>query len=738
MERTALALQRHWREERIRQQDDSVVEVACEQAAARVAEDLKRIENQLTHQLEEECGEMRADLQGRPENAAMEAQILEKVAMQMQDLEAQISQQLGAFQEAPILDKVTLKLQDFETQISAQLASLNPTATQRLTAEMRVMAAESQSMGSSDEQPAQPQPQEEPDDDVIFEISQDELDTAQYREQSAAGAGFAAARGRRSQEQELALLRGRRSREQALALSLDAHLQATAAQLEATDNRLTTIDARVESASNRLQDQAVELKKRADEIRNQTDKVRSAEEKLKGVMDQWENKSKELLERLQGQSEELQSQAESLQAKDSAIHALDNALASHKGILAELRSSAQQLKQDQRLEEATNKSHRSNESMATSQMREEFARKLENMTSTLRLEMKDSTKETKQKLAAVEEKTSQTAVKTSQDINSLKSELINKFGPEMSQMKEEAFNIARSASGVAIGDIETRMSDSLKIAKAQLDQRQAALEAQLNSGLQSVKAEIQKWVSDGFGVSELRQHLNECEASVRDIRLEVANDFTNLKSSLSALRAEALGEIEAERGLHERTSVTLHALRRDFDGVFKPLSEVNDDGTDDQAAAGQSIVQKIAQSFLDWRSEMQDVRSRVDEALKGEEWCVETTQASLFVHQQKVDECVRATSWARREYDSLTKELQEWIQEFRPDQDQIEAKFLERAPVHRSSTLRESLRDVLAELGSWAKVLHMLLKQHAGDLGSPLKLQFQPEDRGQMSRSHGE
>lgn len=290
-----------------------------------------------------------------------------------------------------------------------------------------------------------------------------------------------------------------------------------------------------------------------------------------------------------------------------------------------------------------------------------------------------------------------------------------KLTTEMQETKEESFNIARSASGIAIAEVEGRLSDSLYIAKAELDQRQAALEAQINHGLRSVQTEIKEWVNDGSGFSELRQQQTKHEALVSEFRTKIWSDMENLQSSLSALRAEALGEIEAERGNHEKTSESLHALRRDFDSTFGPIVETGAaNGGSDQAAESQSIVQKLTKSYLDWRSEMQEVRSRIDEALKGEEWCVETTQASLFVHQQKVEDCLRATSWARQEYDSVTQELQDWLREFRPDQDQIENEFLSKSTLTMNhGSMREAFRDVLTELGSWAKVLHQLLRRQA-------------------------
>lgn len=182
---------------------------------------------------------------------------------------------------------------------------------------------------------------------------------------------------------------------------------------------------------------------------------------------------------------------------------------------------------------------------------------------------------------------------------------------------------------------------------------------------------------------------------------------------MSALRAEALGEIEAERGSREGIAVGLQALQRDFEAVFKPILSESNVVNSNQDIEGQSVVQKLDHAFREWHAEMQQTRSRVDEALKGEEWCVETTQASLFVHQQKVDECLRSASWAHMEYEALTGELQEWMRKFRPELDQIEEEFLCRDPVHQGRSLREALRDVLGELGSWSKVLHMLLKQQA-------------------------
>merc|ERR1712159_471463 len=186
------------------------------------------------------------------------------------------------------------------------------------------------------------------------------------------------------------------------------------------------------------------------------------------------------------------------------------------------------------------------------------------------------------------------------------------------------------------------------------------------------------------------------------------------EASLSALRAEAPGEIEAERGSREGIAVGLQALQRDFEAVFKPMLSESNVVNSNQDIEGQSVVQKLDHAFREWHAEMQQTRSRVDEALKGEEWCVETTQASLFVHQQKVDECLRATSWARQEYDSVTQELQDWLREFRPDQDQIENEFLRKSTLTMNhGSMREAFRDVLTELGSWAKVLHRLLRRQA-------------------------
>merc|ERR1712159_136844 len=144
------------------------------------------------------------------------------------------------------------------------------------------------------------------------------------------------------------------------------------------------------------------------------------------------------------------------------------------------------------------------------------------------------------------------------------------------------------------------------------------------------------------------------------------------EASLSALRAEAPGEIEAERGSREGIAVGLQALQRDFEAVFKPMLSESNVVNSNQDIEGQSVVQKLDHAFREWHAEMQQTRSRVDEALKGEEWCVETTQASLFVHQQKVEDCSKTTAWVRQEYEALAKELQRWVMEFKPEQDNIE------------------------------------------------------------------
>lgn len=743
MERTALALQRHWREERVRQQDDSVVELACDHAAARLAEDLQHFEGRITDQVQEEFDEMRAEMQtlrsdgaSPSPSASLEAQILNKVAMQMQDMEAQITQQLGVFQEAPILDKVALQLQDFEAQISTQLACFKASssmAAASLTGEMNAISEDQQTLLM--QQPLQQQPQEEPEDD------DSEIPHRPSREEPAGG-GLAAAR-------------GRRSREQALALSVDAQLQATSAQLEATDHHMQMIETRVQGASSRMEDQAGQLRQRADEMKFLENELARADEQLKSVTSECEKQSEELVAALDCQSEEVQLHAERLQVSELAIEAQNKELGSHSNVLAELQRGARVLQQDISKEEATNAAAREFEAAALDRMRTDFTNKVDAIATALRAEATVFQEEVLGSLSGLQEK-------TSQDITSIRSEISNFLG-EFSQqamiasveeklrasikevqdkldtdihtIKEEAVNDKEWMSETFktwknVRDLEEQrlssvidgLSNSLTIARAELDQRQAALEAQLNYGLKGVKDEIQQWVSDGNGTTELQYNQNQLFASVTDLRTQSLSDSEKFQSCLSALRAEVLGEIEAERGIHETTHEKLEALRRDFDGTFKPVvSLASSDGDmnvqdGNGEADNRSIVEKLTQAFFEWRTELQETRSRLDEALKGEEWCVETTQASLFVHQQKVERCLKSTSWARQEYEGLAIDLQEWIMEFRPDQEQIEQEFLAKDPVQQSSSsLREALRDVLRELGSWSRALHMLLRQNAAD-----------------------
>lgn len=702
MERTALALQRHWREERVRQHDESMVEYACDQAAARLADDLKQFECRLTDHVGEECGEMRAELDRLRSDAfpsvvpddAMEIQILDKVAVQLQDFEAQISAQLAC------------------AQIRSEILGV--------PRDMDGMA-ESQQTHLHEEQPPEPQPQEEPEDDVT-EITHSKPMPAPSREEPA-GTGLAAAR-------------GRRTREQALALSVDAQLQATTVQLDSTDQQLQRMDARIQFASNRLQDQGLELQKRAEELQRQKDDLQCAETRLKTVTEEWQSQSQDLVVALQSQSELVQSQAESLQASDLAIEAHNSELSSHRNVLAQLKTVSRDLRLDIGREEAANEVARKAEASAQTRMHEDMKRlssKLDNIATTLRGEAKVLRDEMSATVTTLRDK-------ASQDIELLRSEVRgmahsmsemndlsvrasadaqrgsqrqDKLESDFAALRDDAVNIARSTSAEAIREVEGRLSNTSCIARAESDRRQAALEAQLNCGLQSVQAEIQRWVNDGNGVAELQDHQTQFEESVGKLHVQLLSQCEKLEASLSALRAEALGEIEAERGSREGVAVGLQALQRDFEAVFKPILSESNVVNSNQDIEGQSVVQKLDHAFREWHAEMQQTRSRVDEALKGEEWCVETTQASLFVHQQKVDECLRAASWAHMEYEALTGELQEWMRKFRPELDQIEEEFLGRDPVHQGRSLREALRDVLGELGSWSKVLHMLLKQQA-------------------------
>merc|ERR1719420_146766 len=161
-------------------------------------------------------------------------------------------------------------------------------------------------------------------------------------------------------------------------------------------------------------------------------------------------------------------------------------------------------------------------------MREEFKKKVDDKASTLRAEITVFRDEVKRSLANMEEKSSLDSSKTSQDLNFLRSQMNetskhvelgladslerqDKLGTQMQELKEEAFKIANSASGIAISEVEGRLSDTLFIAKAELDQRQAALEAQINHGLRSVQTDIKEWVNDGSGFSELRQQQTKHE-----------------------------------------------------------------------------------------------------------------------------------------------------------------------------------------------------------------------------------